>query len=102
MSIDWITLVVMSERTKKIAKRGDDAEFRLIYDTYLGNTSHVNNWDLVDISCGPIVGVTCSIATDHRFMSWLDRNSCGTAESPWSAVNGSCAAAKHPIFTAWL
>ena len=51
-----ITLVVMSERAKKLAKRGDDAEFRLIYDTYLGNTSHVNNWDLVDISCGPIVG----------------------------------------------
>jgi len=51
-----ITLVVMSERAKKIAKRCDEDEFRLIYDTYLGNTSYVNNWDLVDISCGPIVG----------------------------------------------
>ena len=51
-----ITLVVMSERAKKLAKRGDDDELGLIYDTYLGNTSHVNNWDLVDISCGPIVG----------------------------------------------
>jgi 3-methyladenine DNA glycosylase AlkD len=51
-----ITLIVMSERAKKIVKRGDDDELRLIYDTYLGNTSHVNNWDLVDISCGPIVG----------------------------------------------
>ena len=51
-----ITLVVMSERAKKLAKRGEDDELRLIYDTYLGNTSHVNNWDLVDISCGPIVG----------------------------------------------
>ena len=29
---------------------------RLIYETYLGNTSYVNNWDLVDVSCGPIVG----------------------------------------------
>ena len=28
----------------------------LIYDTYLGNTRYVNNWDLVDVSCGPIVG----------------------------------------------
>jgi 3-methyladenine DNA glycosylase AlkD len=51
-----ITLVVMSERAKKLVKRGDDDELRLIYDTYLGNTSHVNNWDQVDISCGPIVG----------------------------------------------
>ena len=51
-----ITLVVMSERAKKIVKRGNEDEFRLIYDTYLGNTSYVNNWDLVDVSCGPIVG----------------------------------------------
>jgi 3-methyladenine DNA glycosylase AlkD len=51
-----ITLVVMSERAKKIARRGDGNEFRLIYVTYRDNTSQVNNWDLVDISCGPIVG----------------------------------------------
>jgi 3-methyladenine DNA glycosylase AlkD len=51
-----ITLVVMSERAKKLLKRGDDDELRLIYDTYLDNTSYVNNWDLVDVSCGPVVG----------------------------------------------
>jgi 3-methyladenine DNA glycosylase AlkD len=51
-----ITLVVMSERAKKIARRGDGNELGLIYDTYLDNTNHVNNWDLVDVSCGPIVG----------------------------------------------
>jgi 3-methyladenine DNA glycosylase AlkD len=51
-----ITLVVMSERAKKIVRRGDGNELRLIYVTYRDNTSHVNNWDLVDISCGPIVG----------------------------------------------
>jgi 3-methyladenine DNA glycosylase AlkD len=51
-----ITLIVMSERAKKLVKRGDDDELHLIYDIYLGNTSYVNNWDLVDISCGPIVG----------------------------------------------
>jgi len=50
-----ITLIVMSERAKKLVKRDED-ELRLIYDTYLRNTSHVNNWDLVDISCGPVVG----------------------------------------------
>ena len=51
-----ITLIIMSERAKKLVKRSDDDEFRLIYDTYVGNTSYVNNWDLVDISCGPVVG----------------------------------------------
>jgi 3-methyladenine DNA glycosylase AlkD len=51
-----ITLVVMSERAKSIVRRGDGNELRLIYDTYLANTDHVNNWDLVDVSCGPIVG----------------------------------------------
>ena len=51
-----ITLVVMSERAKGLLKRGPEEELRLIYDTYLGNTRYVNNWDLVDVSCGPIVG----------------------------------------------
>jgi 3-methyladenine DNA glycosylase AlkD len=52
-----IALVVMAERAKKSAKkRANDGELPLIYDTYVGNTSHVNNWDLVDVSCGPIVG----------------------------------------------
>ena len=51
-----ITLVVMSERAKRLLKRGPEEELRLIYDTYLGNTRYVNNWDLVDVSCGPIVG----------------------------------------------
>jgi 3-methyladenine DNA glycosylase AlkD len=51
-----ITLVVMSERAKRLLKRGPEDELRLIYETYLGNTRYVNNWDLVDVSCGPIVG----------------------------------------------
>lgn len=45
-------LVVMAER----AKRGDDPERAELYRTYLGNTAHVNNWDLVDVSCGAVVG----------------------------------------------
>jgi len=52
-----IALIVMSERAKKSAKKPAGAgELQLIYDTYLGNTGYVNNWDLVDVSCGPIVG----------------------------------------------
>jgi 3-methyladenine DNA glycosylase AlkD len=51
-----IALVVMTERAKKSRKPANEAELQMIYDTYLGNTSYVNNWDLVDVSCGPIVG----------------------------------------------
>jgi 3-methyladenine DNA glycosylase AlkD len=52
-----IALVVMTERSKKSVKKpGNEAELQMIYDIYLGNTSYVNNWDLVDVSCGPIVG----------------------------------------------
>ena len=52
-----IALLVMSERATKCAKKPEGAaELQLIYDTYLGNTRWVNNWDLVDVSCRPIVG----------------------------------------------
>jgi 3-methyladenine DNA glycosylase AlkD len=53
-----ITLVVMTERAKKSVRKseGDTDELQLIYGTYLDNTKYVNNWDLVDVSCGWIVG----------------------------------------------
>ena len=52
-----ISLVVMSERARRNAsRRGDPAELELVYRTYLDNTAYVNNWDLVDVSCKPIVG----------------------------------------------
>jgi 3-methyladenine DNA glycosylase AlkD len=50
-------LVVMSQRAARASsRRGDPAELELIYRTYLDNTAYVNNWDLVDVSCGPVVG----------------------------------------------
>ena len=52
-----LVLVIMAERARRSAgRRGDPAEQELIYRTYLANTAYVNNWDLVDISCKPIVG----------------------------------------------
>jgi 3-methyladenine DNA glycosylase AlkD len=36
--------------------RADPAEQRLIYRCYLDNTSFINNWDLVDLSCRAVVG----------------------------------------------
>jgi len=37
-------------------KQGDPLEKRAIFDLYLGNTPHINNWDLVDTTAQHIVG----------------------------------------------
>jgi 3-methyladenine DNA glycosylase AlkD len=37
-------------------QRGDAALQQAIYDDYLKNTAHINNWDLVDLSAPHIVG----------------------------------------------
>ena len=47
-----LALLVMASR----AQRGTEAERAEIYRDYLAHTACVNNWDLVDVSCGPIVG----------------------------------------------
>jgi 3-methyladenine DNA glycosylase AlkD len=50
-------LVVMAERARRnTLRRGDPAELQRVFQTYLVNTAHVNNWDLVDVSAKPIVG----------------------------------------------
>ena len=36
--------------------KGDDSTQKKIYDLYLANTRHINNWDLVDLSAPNIVG----------------------------------------------
>jgi 3-methyladenine DNA glycosylase AlkD len=47
-----LALLIMASR----ATRGAGHEQERVYDDYLSNTTQVNNWDLVDVSCGPIVG----------------------------------------------
>jgi 3-methyladenine DNA glycosylase AlkD len=37
-------------------KRGSQEQKHALYDLYLTNTAHINNWDLVDLSCRDIVG----------------------------------------------
>lgn len=37
-------------------EKADNAVRKRIYDLYLGNTAHINNWDLVDLSAPKIVG----------------------------------------------
>jgi len=36
--------------------KGDAALRRKIYDIYTGNTRYINNWDLIDLTAGHIVG----------------------------------------------
>jgi 3-methyladenine DNA glycosylase AlkD len=40
----------------RLYSRADDQQRQRIYDLYLGNTAHVNGWDLVDVSAPHIVG----------------------------------------------
>ena len=37
-------------------KSGDEDDQELIYELYLDKTKFINNWDIVDISAGNIVG----------------------------------------------
>lgn len=39
-----------------IFKRANDKDKKIIFTTYLSNTKFINNWDLVDVSAGHIVG----------------------------------------------
>jgi 3-methyladenine DNA glycosylase AlkD len=39
-----------------VYQRGDETEKQTAYDLYLSHTSHINNWDLVDVSAPHIVG----------------------------------------------
>lgn len=37
-------------------KKGNEEDKKKIYELYLQNTNFINNWDLVDVSSGPIIG----------------------------------------------
>src|SRR5215216_1030658 len=53
--------------------RANEQERQRIYDLYLGNTAHVNGWDLVDVSVPHIVGahlLDCRGA-EHRVLDRL-------------------------------
>lgn len=40
----------------RLYKKGDAAQREAVYQSYLANTAHINNWDLVDSSAEWIVG----------------------------------------------
>lgn len=48
----FVALVILIEKYN----RGDSTKKQEIYNFYIKNTEHINNWDLVDISCYKIIG----------------------------------------------
>ncbi len=46
-------VIIMTERAKR-AK--DDSEKEDLYQLYLRRSDRINNWDIIDISCGHVVG----------------------------------------------
>lgn len=47
-----VALLILVDRFRK----GGPEDRREVYDLYLRNTSHINNWDLVDLSAEHVVG----------------------------------------------
>lgn len=47
-----LALLILVEQFKK----GDEKRRKEIFRFYLNNTRHINNWDLVDLSAGKIIG----------------------------------------------
>lgn len=45
-------LLIVAERFKKATP----SEQTVLYNFYLRNTAHINNWDLVDVTCAHVVG----------------------------------------------
>jgi 3-methyladenine DNA glycosylase AlkD len=48
--------ILMVHLRQRVVKTGDKEEEERIYNLYLKNTEYINNWDMVDISAGNIVG----------------------------------------------
>lgn len=51
-----IRLLALLIMVKKYSTARSKSEEKKLYDTYLANTKHINNWDLVDSSAHHIVG----------------------------------------------
>jgi 3-methyladenine DNA glycosylase AlkD len=63
-------LVILTERFKK----GYGEERKEIHDFYMKNTSHINNWDLVDLTCPTVVGEYLTDKNRDILYELVDRN----------------------------
>jgi len=51
-----VALLILVDKFERAEKNKDEVAKRRIYQLYLDNTKHINNWDLVDLSAHKIVG----------------------------------------------
>jgi len=61
-----LALLILVERFEKSA----DKEREEVYGFYVRNLRHVNNWDLVDLSAGQIVGAWLRKGSKHPLYDW--------------------------------
>lgn len=64
-----IALLIMVSKFQK----GDDSIKEEMYEAYLKNTQHINNWDLVDLSADKIVGEYLK-THDRKILTQLARS----------------------------
>ena len=57
----------------KHSKKNPSAQLQCI-DFYLSHTAYINNWDLVDLSCYPLLGEWLLSASDRSLLYELARN----------------------------
>jgi 3-methyladenine DNA glycosylase AlkD len=60
----FVALVIMTHRFEK----GDANTRKTVFDRYLSNREHINNWDLVDVSAPRIVGAYLFNRKDKKIL----------------------------------
>jgi 3-methyladenine DNA glycosylase AlkD len=68
-----VALLILVEKFKK----ADEKEKKEIFDFYLKNTKHTNNWDLIDLTAPSIVGAYL-LNKDKKILYYMS-----TSESIW-------------------
>lgn len=66
-------LLIMVEQYLKAMKKRDAAQMNHIFNTYISLHTHINNWDLVDLSAIKIVGNHESLNPENTLMDeWIE------------------------------
>lgn len=69
-------LLIMVEKYLKAMKKGNSDDMNIIFETYASLHTHINNWDLVDLSAIKIVGNHEVLNPDLEIMDeWIEPSS---------------------------
>ena len=63
-----------SERSSCHSERSEESILQDCIDFYLSHTAYINNWDLVDLSCYPLLGEWLLPSSDRSLLYDLARN----------------------------